>query len=278
MEQDSGGEGRGGAARGPPSSSARRLGASPRTAEQLCSRLRLLRSAPPRRPPARPARPALPGPPPTELCRYHFRRERRARRRTPALCAGERKCSEPEPAGRNGRCPAMERLCRTALRARGPSRALGMVSARFLHSRRVQGAGACPSPSSATRSLEAAAGSRHRARRSHGRVPESPGHSIHSPGSLSRPAAVTISPDDTDRSWCFCQRPPPPPTRRTLPCKHLLWLLLWSCERHLSWSQFPNFCPGQECVRSPCVMKGQGSQRQLEEGLLTFFTECMQPE
>lgn len=53
MEQDSGGEGRGGAARGPPSSSARRLGASPRTAEQLCSRLRLLRSAPPRRPPAR---------------------------------------------------------------------------------------------------------------------------------------------------------------------------------------------------------------------------------
>lgn len=97
--------------RGGPSSSARRLRASPRTAEQLCSRLRLLRSAPPSPPPAarRPALPALPGPPPTELCRYHFRRERRARRRTPALCAGERKCSAAEPAGLNGRCPGMPR-------------------------------------------------------------------------------------------------------------------------------------------------------------------------
>lgn len=49
-EQDGDREGRGGAARGP-SSLARRLRASPRTAEQLCSRLHLLRSAPPCRPP-----------------------------------------------------------------------------------------------------------------------------------------------------------------------------------------------------------------------------------
>lgn len=112
-EQDGGREGRGsgeGARQARPAGSAR-LRASPRTAEQLCSRLRLLRSAPPSPPPAarRPALPALPGPPPTELCRYHFRRERRARRRTPALCAGERKCSAAEPAGLNGRCPGVPR-------------------------------------------------------------------------------------------------------------------------------------------------------------------------
>lgn len=35
--------------------------------------------APPLPAACRPTRPALPGPPPTELCRYHFRREKRAR-------------------------------------------------------------------------------------------------------------------------------------------------------------------------------------------------------
>lgn len=137
--QDGGGEGRGGAAEG----SARRLPVSPRTAEQLCSRLRLLRSAPPRRP----ARPALPGPPPTELCRYHFRRERRARRRTPTLCAGERKCSEAEPAGRNGRRPWMQGFGGESRRIRDSSRAPGMASARFLHIRRtVSRSGSTPVP------------------------------------------------------------------------------------------------------------------------------------
>lgn len=70
---------------------------------------------------------------PTELCRYHFRRERRARRRTPARCSGERKCGEAEPAGRRGRCPRMERLCGRGRGARGSSRALGIRCARLLN-------------------------------------------------------------------------------------------------------------------------------------------------
>lgn len=72
--------------------------------------------APPLPAACRPARPALPGPPPTELCRYHFRREKRARRRTRALYAGERKYSEAEPPGRNGRCAGMGRFCGRARR------------------------------------------------------------------------------------------------------------------------------------------------------------------
>lgn len=140
IEQDSGRGGRGEEER----RGAVKLGPSaPRARVFAHGRAALLPPPPPALrpspPPAacRPARPALPGPPPTELCRYHFRREKRARRRTRALCAGERKCSEAEAADRNGRCAGMGRLCGRARGTRGSSGALGMVSARFLHTRRV---------------------------------------------------------------------------------------------------------------------------------------------
>lgn len=148
--------------------------------------------APPLPAACRPARPALPGPPPTELCRYHFRREKRARRRTLALCAGERKCSEAEAADRNGRCAGMGRLCRRARGTRGSS-VLGSswdgVCPLSTHPPGVRG-GSTPNPVSLRPHIPS-----RRPRNQdvgtdtvvHGRVPESPGHSKHCPGSLPVP-------------------------------------------------------------------------------------------
>lgn len=276
MEQDSGGEGRGGAARGPPSSSARRLGASPRTAEQLCSRLRLLRSAPPRRPPARRA--------------LHY-----PARRPPSFVA-------TTSAGRGARAGALRLSARVSGSAVSPSLRAAMDVVR-----RWRGfVGLRSGPAAPHELLEWCLPAFYTPAGCKGREHARPLPRPHVPSrrprdrgigpdavmavSLSRLGTLytalevspvprpSQSPRTTQTEAGVSVSVPPPPTRRTLPCKHLLWLLLWSCERHLSWSQFPNFCPGQECVQSPCVMKGQGSQRQLEEGLLTFFTECMQPE
>lgn len=184
--------------------------------------------APPLPAARRPALPALHRPPPTDLCRYHFRRERRARRRTPALCEGERKCSEASLRA------LMDVVwgCRGFVGERaGPKAnpwAVRIAPAHFPHTRRPKGrkhTGPCLQP----HILSRRPGERDRDRHSHShsRVTESPGRSLHSSGSLSQLTAVTISSDDAERSWCSCQRPPP---RRTLTRKHELWLRLWSCE------------------------------------------------
>lgn len=206
-QQDGGGEGIGGAATG-----SVKLGpTAPRGSAH--GRAALLPPPPPALRPSPPpaARRALhyPARRPPSFVATTSAGERRARRRTLALCAGERKCSEAEPAGRNGRCPGQRRLSGSARGARGSSWALGRASARSLHTHQAPGVEARRSPSPATHSLQAAweliCGDRH----SHGRVPESPGLPLHSSGSLSRPAAVTISWDDAGRSSCACQRPPP---------------------------------------------------------------------
>ncbi|XP_048955558.1 serine/arginine repetitive matrix protein 1-like [Canis lupus dingo] len=92
--------GRGGERRGGEGTRHGRPGRSG-AAARLCARLRLLRSAPPRRPPPpAPARSALPGPPRTELCRDYFRRERSARTRTVTHGRRRRKWSSGRAARR----------------------------------------------------------------------------------------------------------------------------------------------------------------------------------
>lgn len=195
-EQDGGREGRGGAAKGP-SSSARRLRASPRTAEQLCSRLRLLRSAPPL--PA--ARRSLHCParrPPSFVATTSARRGARAGAlQLSARVSGS--AVRPRLRALMDMVRGMQRVCRRVRGAHGSSRALGIATARFLHTRRRKGR-KDTRPRIQPHILSRRPRVRGRDRHSHCRVTESPGRSLHSSGSLSGLTAVTISPDDTERS------------------------------------------------------------------------------